>query len=89
MIPNDKEFDVYVSEGVMVEVWRGQHISVATSFGVEWDGAPHHVMYSTCFEPPSAPGVTTERSVPETPEREPAWRALVRRVLPRGWVPRG
>lgn len=49
MIPRDKEFDVYVSEGVLVEVWRGEHVSIAQPFGEDWDGEPKTAVTSKTF----------------------------------------
>jgi hypothetical protein len=39
MIPCDEEFDVFVSEGALVEVWRGERLSVAQQFGKDWGRA--------------------------------------------------
>lgn len=84
MIPNDREFEVYVCEGVMVEVWRGQHVSVAQQFGVEWDGPTHSVLHSNVFVPPgAAPAVTSEDLVPES-WRARVWRSV--RAQPALWV---
>lgn len=55
MIPNSHEFDVFVSEGALVEVWRGEHVSVAQQFGVDWDGPSHSVMHSAVFTDPVTP----------------------------------
>jgi hypothetical protein len=49
MIPKDEEFDVYVSEGVMLEVWRGEHLGIAQQFGVDWDGPIHSAAKSSIF----------------------------------------
>ncbi|MFZ1005268.1 MAG: hypothetical protein WAN65_00420 [Candidatus Sulfotelmatobacter sp.] len=49
MIPNDNEFDVFVVEGVLVEVWHGERISAAQQFGVDWDGPVHSVMHAAVF----------------------------------------
>jgi hypothetical protein len=54
MIPNSEEFEVFVTEGALVEVWRGHHISVAQQFGVDWDGPAHSAVNSTVFSMPNA-----------------------------------
>jgi hypothetical protein len=51
MIPRDDEFDMYVSEGALVEVWRGEHITVAQQFSADWDGAPASCMHPAVFVP--------------------------------------
>lgn len=56
MIPNDNEFDVFVNEGVLVEVWHGQRISAAQQFGVDWDGPTHSVMHAAVFAAEELPG---------------------------------
>ena len=53
MIPHNEEFDIFVCEDVLVEVWRGQRVSVARQFGVEWDGPQHSIMHSAVFCPPA------------------------------------
>jgi len=53
MIPKDEEFDVFVSEGVLVEVWRGEHVSVAQQFGEKWDGDVHSALHHRVFSTPS------------------------------------
>jgi hypothetical protein len=56
MIPRDEEFDVFVSEGALVEVWRGERLSVAQQFGKDWDGPVHSVVHAAVFcPPPGAP----------------------------------
>jgi hypothetical protein len=75
MIPNPDQYDVYVSEGVLVEVWRGERISVAQQFGVEWDGPSHSVMHGAVFCREDAPPVP--RPEPQRVARlTRAWRAL-------------
>lgn len=46
MIPDGNAFDVIVSEGVIVEVWRGEVVSLAQQFGVNWDGPPHSMLHA-------------------------------------------
>jgi hypothetical protein len=48
----DEDFDVFVTEGVLVEVWRGDRVSVAQQFGEKWDGPVHSVCYEKVFEAP-------------------------------------
>lgn len=55
MIPRDEEFDVFVTEGALVEVWRGAHVSVAQQFGVDWDGPTHSAMHAAVFCPAAVP----------------------------------
>ena len=52
MIPRDEEFDVFVSEGALVEVWRGERLSVAQRFGADWDGPVHSMVHAAAFCPP-------------------------------------
>jgi hypothetical protein len=40
----DDEFDVYVTEGALAIVHRGEHVASAQMFGVDWDGPSHSVM---------------------------------------------
>lgn len=72
MIPRDEEFDVYVSEGVLMEVWRGPRLSVAQQFGLRWDGPTHSTMQSLVFHSPVSKGLATR-----------VRRARVRRLLSR------
>jgi hypothetical protein len=44
-------FDVYVSEGVMVEVHRGRVQTVARQFGADFDGPIQTVLHGEAFEP--------------------------------------
>ena len=55
MIPNSNEFDVFISEGALVAVWRREHVSVAQQFGVGWDGPSHSVMHAAVFTDPVTP----------------------------------
>ena len=48
----DEDFDVFVTEGVLVEVWRGDRVSVAQQFGEKWDGPVHTACYEKVFEAP-------------------------------------
>jgi hypothetical protein len=48
-----EEHDVYVNEGSLVEVWRGEHLSVAQQFGTDWDGPVHSVVHAAVFCPPA------------------------------------
>lgn len=80
MIPRDEEFDVFVSEGVLVEVWRGEHVAVAQQFGVAWDGPPNSVMYQTVYQRPdhtaNVPGrATAFLRDPSAPWYVRAWRS--------------
>lgn len=56
----DEEFDVYVSEGALVEVWRGEHVTVAQQFGCDWDGPTSSMLHPSLFVPPR-PAETTAR----------------------------
>jgi hypothetical protein len=51
MIPRDDEFDVYVSECVLLEVWRGQHVTTAQQFASNWDGLPESTTHPLAFNP--------------------------------------
>jgi len=53
---SDKEFDVYVTEGALAIVHRGDHISSAQMFGVDWDGPSHAVIHVAAFETPAPSG---------------------------------
>lgn len=55
MIPRDEDFDVFVSEGVLVEVWRGDRISVAQQFAIDWDGPIYSAVHAAVLCPPAAP----------------------------------
>ena len=68
MIPRDQEFDVFVSEGALVEVWRGERLSVAQQFGTDWDGPVHSVLHAALFCPP--PGTPAPAAVPRCWSRE-------------------
>jgi hypothetical protein len=48
----DEEFDVYVSNGVLVEVWCGERLSVAQQCGEDWDGPVHSAVHVVVFFPP-------------------------------------
>jgi hypothetical protein len=48
----DEEFDVHVSKDVLVEVWRGEHVSQAQQFGATWDGPLHTAMHEAVFAEP-------------------------------------
>lgn len=49
MIPRDDQYEVFVCEGVLVEVWRGERISVAQQFGVDWDGPTTSALHGSIF----------------------------------------
>lgn len=53
MIPRDEQFDVFISGSVLVEVWRGEHISTAQQFGEDWDGPVHSALHPAVFHPPT------------------------------------
>jgi hypothetical protein len=73
MIPRDEDFDVYVSEGALVEVWRGEHLTVAQQFAEDWDGPIQSVTNGTTFRAPRSP-------VPaDNPMTMQQLRAIVRR----------
>jgi hypothetical protein len=63
----DEEFDAYVTEGVLVEVWRDDHVSAAQQFGVDWDGPSRSIMHAATFETPTPRGVAAH--TPEAPYR--------------------
>ena len=76
MIPKNEEFDVFVSEGALVEVWRGKHVSVAQQFGVSWDGPTHSAIHEAVFCPPaSTTAVPVDDPLPWLPWRVRVWRA--------------
>ncbi|MBZ5700272.1 MAG: hypothetical protein LAN84_00335 [Acidobacteriia bacterium] len=76
MIPRDEEFDVYVLEGVFVEVWRGQRLSAAQQFGVDWDGPVHSIVHAAAFCPPAgALAVPASDPLPWVPWWVRVWRA--------------
>jgi hypothetical protein len=65
---DEKDWDVWVSDGVLVEVLRGEHISVARQFGVEWDGPESSAIHQAVFDDrvapaPPAPAVHCECSL--------------------------
>ena len=65
---DEKDWDVWVSDGVLVEVLRGEHISVARQFGVEWDGPESSAIHQAVFEDrlapaPASPAVHCECSL--------------------------
>jgi hypothetical protein len=72
VIPCDEEFDVFVSEGALVEVWRGERLSVAQQFGTDWDGPVHSVVHAAVFCPP--PGAPARDPAPSVPWSAWAWR---------------
>jgi hypothetical protein len=55
MIPKDGEFDVIVSEGVLVEVWRGPNVHIAQQFGADWNGPIHSCLTPDVFESKPSP----------------------------------
>lgn len=75
MIPRDDQFDVYVSEHAVAEVWRGDHLSCAQMFGVDWDGSIYSLPHAAMFEAPAAPeqALTSSAAVDE-PSR---WRCAL------------
>lgn len=85
MIPGDTEFDVIVSEGVLVEVWRGEIVSVAQEFGVDWDGPAHSMLHAEALraaDPAAKDGAANA-------SRSRSWRVWVRRsilVLAIAWL---
>lgn len=40
MVGTSESFDVYVSDGVLLEVHRGPHMAVAQTHGVDWTCPP-------------------------------------------------
>jgi hypothetical protein len=76
MIPRDDEYDVYVCEGALVEVWRGEHLSVAQQFGEDWNGPVQSVMHHTVFCPPGA-----VMAVPQPPPPPECWHCRVWRAV--------
>lgn len=53
--PRPEDLDVYVGDGALVEVWRGERTSMATMFGVRWDGEASVAMHREVFLPPDGP----------------------------------
>jgi hypothetical protein len=49
MIPSDEDYDVFVCDDVLVEVWHGKRISVAHQFGVDWNGPTHSALHESVF----------------------------------------
>lgn len=84
MIPRDEEYDVYVCEGTLVEVWRGEHLSVAQQFGEDWNGPIQSLLNHAVFCPPGA-----VMAVPQPPPPE-CWHCrlwlAVRHVGVRAWL---
>jgi hypothetical protein len=62
----DEDFDVYVTEGALAIVHRGEHVSSAQMFGVDWDGPSHSVMHAAVFDGP-APDPLFARAHSQTP----------------------
>ena len=73
----DEDFDVFVTEGVLVEVWRGDRVSVAHQFGEKWDGPVHSVCYEKAFEAP-LPEPIVKRSLDSLGARDVRVPPLVR-----------
>jgi hypothetical protein len=48
----DHEYDIIVTEGVAVEVWRGPRVNAAQQFGVEWDGPVHSTINASVWSDP-------------------------------------
>jgi hypothetical protein len=48
---------VFVSEGALVEVRRGEHLPLAQQFGEQWDGPMHSVTHAATLERHRPPGV--------------------------------
>jgi hypothetical protein len=71
MIPRDEEFDVFVCEGALVEVWRGERLSVAQQFGTDWDGPVQSVLHAAAFCPPPAAPASAADPAPSAPWRCP------------------
>ena len=70
MIPRDNEFEVFVYDGVLVEVWHGKRLSAAQQFGEDWDGPKHSVMHGAVFIPTNR---ATVRAV--------TWRGVLRSLV--------
>jgi len=45
-------------------VWRGDHVSAAQQFGVDWEGPSHSVMHAATFEAPKPSGVQAQAANP-------------------------
>jgi hypothetical protein len=87
--PHSHEFDVFVSEGALVEVWRGDHISVAQQFGVDWDGPSHSVIHAAVFEAPAASAAFTPPAgepVVTTADLAPPPVPWHKRLVPAWWI---
>jgi hypothetical protein len=69
MIPADNEFEVFVSEGVLVEVWHGQKVSTARDFAEDWDGPVRSMIHLNAFTPPGAPVIQASDPAPHVPRR--------------------
>jgi len=78
MIPRDEEFDVFVREGVLMEVWHGERMSAAQQFGTDWNGPIHAVVHAAAFAPPIARTPPSSDPAPFVPWRMRAWRAVRR-----------
>lgn len=74
MIPNTDEFDVFVNEEVMVEIWRGQHTSTARAFGSDWEGQTVYQLWpSVIAQKPQPEMLHISCGVPPAPT---VWSAL-------------
>lgn len=78
----DEDFDVWVGEDALAIVHRGEHISRAQMFGVEWDGPSHSAMHAAVFDAPAPPRVSSEAP------RRSVFRCLLSCVFedPAAWV---
>ena len=64
-VTDDNNFDVYVSEGVLVEVYRGRAITMARSFTVDSDGPISSMVHGQVM----TPAVNERPQVPFKPTR--------------------
>ncbi len=83
MQSGEDNFDVYVGEEALASVHRGEHVSTAQMFGVEWDGPSHSVMYATVFDAPKSRGLAASETL-----RGSVLRSLLSCILadPAAWV---
>jgi hypothetical protein len=73
-VTNDgSDFDVYVSDGVLVEVQRGRALTMARSFTVDYDGPIQQMVHGEVMTPSSSHTVTPSPCPPTRRDRLIAW----------------
>jgi hypothetical protein len=76
-VTDDNNFDVYVSDGVLLEVQRGRALTMARSFTEDFDGPIQHMVHGAVMTPSCDDERAVQSFQPTRRERVIAWCVFV------------